>query len=96
MGSEVTLFSCEAVFRGWLWLTDRVGWILRLRNSGLSSMRFWSCSGVLTRTLLASRMRSPGLRRPWRSITESMMILATITFPASSVVTVRPWHRLSL
>ena len=90
LGSARLHFS--VVLRGWLWLTLSVGWILRLRNSGLSSMMFCSCSGVLTRVLLASRMRSPGRSRPCLSMTESMMILATITFPASSSVTVSPCH----
>ena len=88
LGIAELFFS--TLFKGWLWLTDRVGWILRVINSGLSSIMFCSCSGVLTRVLFASKIKSPGLRSPCLSMTEFIMILATITFPDSSVVTVRP------
>ena len=53
-----------------------------------------TCSGVLILVPLASRTTSPGLRSPWLSMYELDKILATITWPSSSTVTVRPCNKI--
>ena len=40
-GAETFLSS---ILEGWLWLTERVGWIFKVMNSTLSSIRFCSCN----------------------------------------------------
>ena len=53
-----------------------------------------TCSGVLILVPLASSTTSPGLRSPWLSMYELDKILATITWPSSSTVTVRPCNKI--